>query len=340
MNTPDIEWEKIGFNYIATDYNIRCHFKNGAWGELRVCNSPEINISIASSCLHYGQEVFEGIKAFRGHDGQVRIFRLDDNAQRMQESCHGLVMPALPTELFTEAVKQAVKLNERFIPPYESGATLYIRPLMIGVGAMLGVRPAEEYEFIVFVSPVSSYFKNGFCATKAGILRGYDRSAPLGTGCYKVGGNYASGMKAGVRIHELGYPSIIYLDPKEKKYIDECGAANFFGIKGDTYITPKSHSILPSITNKSLMQLSLDFGWKVEQRPIPVEEIATFDEAAACGTAAVVAPISQIDDIDTGQSYIIAKNGQPGPKCTMLYNRLRDIQYGRTDDIHRWTTIV
>ena len=340
MNTPDIDWESIGFNYVATDFNVRCTYKNGSWGKLRICDSPNINISIASSCLHYGQEAFEGIKAFRGHDGQIRIFRLEENARRLQASCDGLVMPQVPTELFTEAVIQAVKLNERFIPPYESGATLYIRPLIIGVGHLLGVRPAAEYEFIVFTSPISSYFKTGFSATKAGILRGYDRSAPLGTGCYKVGGNYASGMRAGVRIHELGYSSIIYLDPKEKKYIDECGAANFFGIRGDTYITPKSHSILPSITNNSLMQLCRDFGWTVEQRPVPVDELGTFDEAASCGTAAVVCPISQIHDIDTGHSYIIAKDGRPGPKCTKLYNHLRDIQYGRTDDTHGWNTLI
>ncbi len=338
MKTPDIDWENIGFNYVATDYNVRCSFRNGKWGELRVCDSPNIEISMASSCLHYGQQAFEGMRVFRGCDGKIRIFRPEANALRLQSSCDGLVMPQVPTELFLEAVKKVVELNERFIPPYESGATLYVRPLVIGVGHLLGVRPAEDYDFIVYASPISSYFKGGFHTTTACILREFDRSAPLGTGCYKVGGNYGAGMRAGVRIHELGYSNILYLDPKEKKYIDECGAANFFGIRGDTYITPKSHSILPSITNDSLMQLCRDFGWNVEQRPMPVEELATLDEAASCGTAAVVCPISQIDDIDTGEKYIFSTT--PGEKCTKLYNALRDIQYGRTNDKYGWTTCL
>ncbi len=336
----NIDWEKIGFNYVATDYNVRCHFKDGAWSELRVYDTPEINISIASSCLHYGQEAYEGIKAMRGCDGKIRIFRPEASAQRLQSSCDRLMMPQLPTETFLEAVKIAVTLNERFIPPYEKNASLYIRPLMIGVGSLLGVRPAAEYEFIVYVSPISTYFNNGFSTVRVCIQRSFDRAAPLGTGCYKVGGNYAAGLQADVRAHALGYNSTLYLDSKEKRFVDECSAANFFGIKGDTYITPKSSSILPSITNNSLMQLCRDFGWQVEQRAIPFDELATLDEAAACGTAAVIAPISQIDDIDTGKSYIIAPDGQPGPKCTQLYNHLRDIQYGRTTDTHHWNTII
>ena len=335
-----LDWANLPFGYIKTDYNVRCYYRDGKWGEIEVCSDEYLNLHMAATCLHYGQEAFEGLKAYRCPDGKVRIFRVKDNAERLQSTCRGILMPELPTELFTEMVKKVVRLNQEWIPTYESGATLYIRPLLIGTSAQVGVHPSKEYCFLIFVTPVGPYFKGGFSANPYVIIRDYDRSAPLGTGKYKVGGNYAASLFANNLAHDKGYACEFYLDAKEKKYIDECGAANFFGIKGDTYITPKSHSILPSITNKSLMQLSLDFGWKVEQRPIPVEEIATFDEAAACGTAAVVAPISQIDDIDTGQSYIIAKNGQPGPKCTMLYNRLRDIQYGRTDDIHRWTTIV
>ncbi len=336
----DIDWEKIGFNYVETDYNVRCHYKDGEWSELRVYDTPEINISIASSCLHYGQEAYEGIKAIRGADGKIRIFRPEANALRLQSSCDRLMMPQVPTDKFLDAVKMAVSMNERFIPPYEKNASLYIRPIIIGVGSLLGVRPSQEYEFIVYVSPISTYFNNGFNTVNACILRQYDRAAPLGTGCYKVGGNYAAGLQADDVAHSLGYNSTIYLDPKEKRYIDECSAANFFAIKGDTYITPKSKSILPSITNNSLMQICRDFGWTVEERPIAVEELATLDEAAACGTAAIVAPIGEIDDIETGEKYVISRNGKPGEKCTRLYNHLRDIQYGRTNDTHQWNLIL
>jgi len=213
---------------------------------------------------------------------------MDENAKRMQSSCRGIMMPELPVEKFEEAVRKVVKLNERFIPPYESGASLYVRPLLIGLGAQVGVRPATEYLFIVFVTPVGPYFKDGFKPTPVVILRGYDRAAPLGTGTYKVGGNYAASLAAGEKAHELGYSAVLYLDAKEKKYVDECGPANFFGIKDNKYITPKSTSILPSITNKSLMQLAEDMGMTVERRQIPEDELATFEEAAECGTAAVV----------------------------------------------------
>lgn len=249
-------------------------------------------------------------------------------------------MPELPVEKFEEAVRKAVKLNERFIPPYESGASLYVRPLLIGLGAQVGVRPASEYLFIIFVTPVGPYFKDGFKPTPVVILRGYDRAAPLGTGTYKVGGNYAASLAAGEKAHELGYSAVLYLDAKEKKYVDECGPANFFGIKDNKYITPKSTSILPSITNKSLMQLAEDMGMTVERRQIPEEELATFEEAAECGTAAVVTPIERIDDIDENKSYVFSKDGKPGPVCEKLYHKLRAIQYGDDEDIYGWVTIL
>ena len=250
------------------------------------------------------------------------------------------MMPEMPTELFTEMVKKVIKLNERFIPPYESGAALYIRPLMIGTSAQVGVHPASEYLFIIFVTPVGPYFKGGFACTDYCITRKYDRSAPLGTGIYKVGGNYAASLRANHEAHEAGYSCEFYLDAKEKKYIDECGAANFFGIKNNTYITPKSTSILPSITNKSLQQLAIDLGMKVECRHIPVEELETFEEAGACGTAAVISPILKIDDPDTGKSYVISKDGKPGPICQKLYTKLRNIQYGIEPDTHNWNLII
>ena len=198
----------------------------------------------------------------------------------------------------------------------------------------------QEYMFVVFVTPVGPYFKGGFSTNPYVIIREFDRAAPHGTGIYKVGGNYAASLRANKKAHDLGYSCEFYLDAKEKKYIDECGAANFFGIKDNTYITPKSSSILPSITNKSLMQLAEDMGIKVERRPIPEEELATFEEAGACGTAAVISPIERIDDLENGKSYVISKDGKPGPICTKLYNKLRGIQYGDEPDTHGWVTIV
>ena len=336
----NINWSELSFGYMKTDYNVRCYYRDGKWGELEVSSSELINLHMASTCLHYGQESFEGLKVFKGKDGKARVFRMDENAKRMQSSCRGIMMPELPVDKFEEAVRKVVKLNERFIPPYESGASLYVRPLLIGLGAQVGVRPATEYLFIVFVTPVGPYFKDGFKPTPVVILRGYDRAAPLGTGTYKVGGNYAASLAAGEKAHELGYSAVLYLDAKEKKYVDECGPANFFGIKDNKYITPQSTSILPSITNKSLMQLAEDMGMTVERRQIPEDELATFEEAAECGTAAVVTPIERIDDIDENKSYVFSKDGKPGPVCEKLYHQLRAIQYGDVPDQYGWVTIL
>jgi branched-chain amino acid aminotransferase len=335
-----IDWKNLGFGYMKTDYNIRCTYKDGAWGDLEVSDSEMVTMHMAATCIHYGQESFEGLKAFRGKDGKIRVFRMDENAKRMQDSSVGTMMAVLPIEKFEEAVVKAVKLNERFVPPYESGAALYIRPVLFGTGAQVGVKPASEYMFILFVTPVGPYFKGGFKTTPFVIMREFDRSAPLGMGKYKVGGNYAASLVAGAKAHELGYSNVFYLDAKEKKYIDECGAANFFGIKNNTYITPESSSILPSITNKSLMVLAEDMGMKVERRQIPVEELATFEEAGACGTAAVISPIERIDDYDEKKSYLFSKDGQPGPISEKLYKKLRAIQYGDEPDTHGWVTIV
>ena len=336
----EIDWANLSFGYMKTDYNVRIYNRNGEWGELEVSSSDVINMHMAATCLHYGQEAFEGLKAFRGKDGKIRVFRLEENAARMQNTCRGTLMAELPTERFREAILKVIKLNEHFVPPYESGASLYIRPLLIGTGAQVGVRPADEYLFIVFVTPVGPYFKGGFSTNPYVIIREYDRAAPLGTGCFKVGGNYAASLRASKKAHDMGYAAEFYLDAKEKKYIDECGAANFFGIKNNTYITPKSTSILPSITNKSLMQLAEDMGIVVERRPIPEEELETFEEAGACGTAAVISPIQRIDDPEKGKSYVFSKDGKPGPISEKLYHKLRAIQYGDEPDTHGWVTIV
>ena len=322
----NIDWSSLSFGYMPTDYNVRCYYRDGKWGEIEVCSDEYLKLHMAATSLHYGQEAFEGLKAYRCPDGKVRVFRMEENAARLQSTCRGIMMPEVSTELFCEMVKKVVRLNQEWIPTYESGATLYIRPLLIGTSAQVGVHPAKEYLFLIFVTPVGPYFK------------GYDRSAPLGTGKYKVGGNYAASLFANNLAHEKGYACEFYLDAKEKKYMDECGAANFFGIKDNTYITPKSTSILPSITNKSLMQVAEDLGMKVERRPIPEDELETFEEAGACGTAAVISPISYIDDLDTGKRYDFGP--EPGPMSKRLFDTLRGIQYGTIEDKHGWTTVV
>lgn len=334
----NLDWANLSFGYMKTDYNVRCYYRDGKWGEIEISSEETINLHMAAVCLHYGQEAFEGLKAYRCPDGKVRTFRPDENAKRLQSTCNGIVMPEVPTELFLEMTDKVIRLNQEYIPTYESGATLYVRPLLIGTSAQVGVHPSAEYLFMIFVTPVGPYFKGGFSSNPYVIIRDHDRSAPLGTGIYKVGGNYAASLFANKKAHDLGYACEFYLDAKEKKYIDECGAANFFGIKNNTYVTPKSTSILPSITNKSLMQVAEDLGMKVERRPIPEEELLTFEEAGACGTAAVISPISFIDDIETGQRYDFGNT--PGPWSTKLYETLRGIQYGIIEDKHNWTRVV
>ncbi|WP_274289665.1 branched-chain amino acid aminotransferase [Prevotella corporis] len=334
----NLDWANLSFGYMPTDYNVRCYYRDGKWGEVEVCSDEYLKLHMAATCLHYGQEAFEGLKAYRCPDGKVRLFRVEENAARLQRTSRGIVMPEVPTELFVEMAKKVVRLNQEYIPTYESGATLYLRPLLIGTSAQVGVHPAKEFIFLIFVTPVGPYFKGGFSTNPYVIMRDFDRAAPLGTGTFKVGGNYAASLRANQLAHEKGYASEFYLDSKEKKYVDECGAANFFGIKNKTYVTPLSSSILPSITNKSLMQIAEDLGMKVERRPIPEEELDTFEEAGACGTAAVISPISRLDDMETGKTYNFGE--KPGPWSTKLYETLRGIQYGTIDDKHGWTTVV
>lgn len=332
------DWKNIGFGYSRSDYNVRCWYKNGQWGPLEISDSEHINMHIAATCLHYGQECFEGLKAFMGKDGKVRVFRMEENAKRMQSSCDGILMPKLPIEIFNEAVSLAVKKNMKFIPPYGCGASLYIRPLLIGTGPEIGVKPAEEYLFMVFVMPVGPYFPEGFKPTDLLIMREYDRAAPQGTGKYKVGGNYAASLIAGKEAKKGGFSAVLYLDSKEKKYLDECGPANFFGIKNNTYVTPKSDSILPSITNMSLIQLAKDLGMEVERRKVPVEELESFEEVGACGTAAVISPVKRVYDADIDKEYNYGT--EAGPMSTKLYEKLRAIQDGDEPDVHNWNTII
>ncbi len=336
----ELNWKCLPFGYIKTDYNVRSYFKDNKWSELEVSDSEFINVHMACTGLHYGQEAFEGMKAYMGKDGKVRLFRWDENAKRLQRSAEGVLMAPVPIDLFRDAIFRAVQLNKRFVPPYGTGASLYIRPMLFGSGPEVGVKPSREYMFVVFVTPVGPYFKEGFNPVKIAIVRDSDRAAPLGTGTFKVGGNYAASLRGVEKARKAGYSSPMYLDCREKKYIDEIGAANFFGIKNNTYITPKSESILGSITNMSVMELASDMGLHVERRPVPVEELDTFEEVGACGTAAVISPIGEINDIDTGKVYHFCKNGKPGPISTKIYDTLVGIQFGDVPDKFGWVTIV
>jgi len=336
----NLDWKNLPFGYHKTHYNVRCYWRNGVWGQLEVSSSETINIHIAATSLHYGQECFEGLKAFRGKDGKVRVFRWQENAKRMQNSNKGLMMPQIPSEIFGAAMVKAIELNQDFIPPFGSGASLYIRPLMIGTGPQIGVKPAEEYLFMILVTPVGPYFKEGFNPVDIVIMRDVDRAAPNGTGNIKAGGNYAASLVAGQRAKNDGFAAVLYLDPKEKKFLDECGPANFFGIKNNTYITPQSNSILPSITNMSIMVLAKDMGMTVEQRRVEVTELPDFEECGECGTAAVITPIRRIYDADTNKEYTYTKDNQPGPICIKLYTELRGIQYGEIPDRYGWNTVI
>jgi branched-chain amino acid aminotransferase len=336
----DTDWKNLGFGISKTDYNVRCYYRDGKWGELEISSSSEVSIHMGATCLHYGQESFEGLKAYRGKDGRIRLFRYDQNAERMMNSAKGIMLAQVPKALFQGAVEKVVQLNERFVPPYGTGASLYIRPLLIGTGPEVGVRPSKEFLFLIFVMPVGPYFKDGFKPVDIMISRDHDRAAPLGTGHLKVGGNYAASMTSVAKAHEAGYATALYLDAKEKKYIDECGPANFFAIKGDTFITPDSHSILPSITNKSLQEIAKNMGMKVEKRAVRLEELSEFEETGACGTAAVITPIRKIFDPDQNKTYTFGNGKDPGPVTTKLYEELTGIQYGDIEDKYGWITIL
>ena len=332
------DWAGLGFNYYKTDWNARYTYTEGRWSDMIITDDEYIQMHMSAFCLHYGIELFEGLKAFRGVDNKVRLFRVEDNAERLRSSAERLCLPVPSAEMIIDACIEVIKRNERFIPPYGTGASFYLRPVMFGTSAGLGVKPSTDAMLIVYGSPVGAYFKEGIKPIKVAIDREQDRAAPRGTGDAKVGGNYASSLLSGTRAHKLGYSNVLYLDAAEHKYLEECGAANFFGIKEGQYITPKSNSILPSITNKSLREVARDLGLEVEDRRIMVEELPTFDECGACGTAAVISPIGEIHDMQTGETYHYGN--EVGEISLKLYNRLQDIQYGRAEDTHGWCTIV
>lgn len=316
---------------------IRCSYRNGQWGALEATQDKHITLHAAATALQYAQQAFEGLKAFRGIDGRIRLFRAEKNALRMQESARAMYMQAPSVELFVEACERCIQYNIDWVPPYGSGATLYLRPILIGITPKVGVSPAAEFDFMVLATPIGPYFPSGFGTTPFIINRRVDRAAPYGTGRWKVGGNYAASFRAVEPAHDMGY-GVLFVDSERHRYLDECGGANFFGIRDGVYVTPKSESILPSITNRSLMTLCEDLGIAVEERQIAVEELAEMQEAASCGTGAAISPISRIMDPDYGRTYEFGD--APGPVCCRLYNALQDIQFGRAADLHGWCRVI
>lgn len=339
MKKADLDWPNLTFGYRTTNKNIRYTWKNGNWDEGVLTADEHISLHVAATCLHYGQEAFEGLKVFEQKNGDVVAFRIDENAKRLERSCRKLHMEPVPQEMFIDAVDRVVNENREFVPPYGTGASLYVRPIVLGSGPQIGVKPADEYIFMVFVTPVGPYFKTGFKPVTLVVETEFDRAAPNGVGDVKVGGNYAAGMRASAKAKNLGFTEVLYLDAKEKRYIDESGPANFLAITSDgRYVTPHSSSILPSITNMSLFTLAEELGLRPERRPIDVEEIFDFAEAGCCGTAAVITPIGSIA---YGEREIVyAKDGQPGPICTKLYNKLTAIQLGEEPDTHDWIYVI
>ena len=334
-----LDWKNLGFSYIKTDYRFIAHWKDGKWDKGELTTDSTLHIHEGSTALHYGQQCFEGLKAYRCKDGSINLFRPDQNAKRMQNTCARLLMPQVPTELFIRACKEVVKANEKWLAPYGSGATLYLRPFVIGVGENIGVRPAPEYIFSVFCCPVGAYFKGGMKPSNF-LVTDYDRAAPHGTGGVKVGGNYAASLLPHELAAERKFADAIYLDPKTHTKIEEVGAANFFGITRDNkFITPLSPSILPSITKYSLLYLAKErLGMETIEGDVYINELDQFAEAGACGTAAVISPIGGIQYGD--DFHIFYSETDVGPITKRLYEELTGIQFGDVEAPEGWIVKV
>lgn len=338
--TPDqIDWNNLGFGYIDTGKRFRAYFKDGKWSEGGIETDKNITISEASNVLHYGQTCFEGLKAYRTKDGRIQLFRPDQNAKRLRASAERLLMEPYPEENFVRAVHEVVKANADWVPPYGTGASLYIRPFLMGVGDSVGVAPATEYIFSIFVTPVGAYFKGGLTPA-AFLVSDYDRAAPQGTGAAKVAGNYAASLYPGKIAKAQGYADAIYLDPATKTKIEEVGAANFFGITKDgRFITPDSPSILPSITKYSLLELAeTRLGLTAVEGDVYIDQLDQFVEAGACGTAAVITPIGSITKGD--DKYVFYSETEVGPTIKRLYEELVGIQYGDIEGPAGWVQTV
>ena len=342
----NMNWDNLGFAYRRTATILRCIYKDGAWGEVESLTDDNISMSAFAGCLHYSIECFEGLKAFRGKDGKVLIFRPEENARRLQSSAASLFIPEPPVELFVSMCKRLVKENIDYLPPYGHNASLYIRPTLIGSNPQLGVKSSDEVTLYMLCSPVGAYVGGTLQPCNAVVARNHDRAAMYGTGRFKVGGNYAASLYALNIAHRQGYSAVLHLDPAEHKYIDEFNSSNFFGIRDNTYVTPLSDSILPSITNKSLVTVAEHLGMTVERRPVPVEEMATFEEVGECGTAVVITPVSYIDDKVKLEDETISKrysfysDTECGPKSLRLYRMITGIQYGEIEDPFGWCTFV
>lgn len=334
-----LDWENLGFSYIKTDYRFISHYKEGQWDEGRLTTDNTLHISEGSPALHYGQQCFEGMKAYRTKDGSINLFRPYENAERLNRSCSRLLMPTFPEDRFIEAVKNVVRANEAWVPPYGTNSSLYIRPFMIGVGDNIGVKPADEYIFSIFVMPVGAYFKGGLKPSNF-LVSSYDRAAPRGTGAAKVGGNYAASLLPGKEAKDRQFSDAVYLDPATQTKIEEVGAANFFGITyADEFVTPKSPSILASITKRSLMWLAENrLNLSVKEGDVYVDELDQFKEAGACGTAAVIAPIGGLQVGD--DFHVFYSEDEVGPVTLRLYNELVGIQFGDVDAPDGWIVKV
>lgn len=342
-----IDYSKRSFAYYPTQAIVTAKYEGGAWGKPEISADFNLNIHSFAGVLHYAPACFEGLKAFRGVDGTVRMFRPDENAKRLMNSAEYLDMAYPSEEMFIEMCAMCVRANWDCIPPYESGASLYLRPVLFGINPQLGIRNSDDVAFVVMSSPVGTY--SGAKALKPGtavLSRNYDRAATYGSGRFKLGANYAQSLHAYNLAHRMGYRELLFLDTATHSQIEEFGSSNFFAIKGGTYVTPDSCSILPSITNKSLRTIAADMGLKVETRRIPVEELAEMDEANSCGTAVVITPLCSIDDKPALESSEITRTyrfGDPdecGPVSRNLYNTMIGIQKGLLPDRYGWCMVI
>ena len=336
MEKKNIDWGNIGFGYIQTDYRYVSNYKNGAWDEGGLTQDANIVLNECAGVLQYAQTVFEGLKAYTTSDGRTVVFRPDLNGERLEQSAARLEMPIFPKERFVEAIKQVVKANEAYVPPYGSGATLYLRPYMFGSNPVIGVKPASEYQFRIFATPVGPYFKGGAKPITIRVCD-FDRAAPNGTGHIKAGLNYAMSLHAIVDAHNQGYDENMYLDAKTRTKVEETGGANFIFVTRDgKVVTPKSGSILPSITRRSLLQGAREYlGLEAEEREVYFDEVKDFAEAGLCGTAAVISPIGKI--VDHGkESCLPSGMEQMGPVTKKLYDTLTGIQMGTIKAPEGW----
>ncbi|MCI9021769.1 MAG: branched-chain amino acid aminotransferase [Eubacterium sp.] len=336
MEKKNIDWENIGFSYQKTDKRYVADFRNGAWSQGALVEDDMVTISECAGVLQYAQTCFEGLKAYTTVDGRIVMFRPDLNASRMEDSCRRLMMPVFPQEKFVEAAAMTVQANAAYVPPYGSGATLYVRPYMFGSNPVIGVKPADEYQFRIFTTPVGPYFKGGVKPLTI-CVSDYDRAAPHGTGHIKAGLNYAMSLYPIIKAHEEGYDENLYLDPASRTYIEETGGANFlFVTKDHTIVTPLSDSILPSITRRSLMTVAEKYlGMKTEQRRITLEEVYDFEECGLCGTAAVISPVGKI--VNHGKEITFPSGMEKmGPVIQQLYDTLTGIQMGHIEAPEGW----